>query len=260
MIEQFESSPDTSRAEDAACGRSILSVSEPRSRVWLDMNRVAVSWSGGKDSCLAYWRASSGGLDIKYLLNTYREDSGRVAFHGIRAELVRKQADALGKTLVQRRVGNSNYEEIFLDALMELESEGVEGIVFGDIDVRQNREWCERVAHKAGLESIFPLWNEDQREIIEGFIGAGFKAIVVAIDSKFLTRDDLAKRIDSAWVARIENLRKSATGVPITYCGENGEYHTFVFGGPSFGSDIEIMIGDSVKMNDYWLIDVTSMR
>lgn len=226
----------------------------------MDMNRVAVSWSGGKDSCLAYLKASSAGFDVKYLLNTYREDSGRVAFHGVRAELIRKQADSLGKTLVQRRVGNNNYEETFLDALAELKSVGVEGIVFGDIDVRQNREWCERVAGKAGLESIFPLWNVDQKEVMAEFIGAGFKAIVVALDSRFLTRDDLAKRIDLAWIDRIESLRKMVTGVPITYCGENGEYHTFVFGGPSFSSDIEIRIGDPVMLNGYWLIDVMSVR
>ena len=216
----------------------------------------AVSWSGGKDCCLAYWKASSEGFDVKYLLNTYREDSGRVAFHGVRAELIRKQADALGKTLIQRKVGNDNYEEIFLGALTELKSKGVEGVVFGDIDVQQNREWCERVTSKAELESIFPLWNMDQKEIVEEFIGAGFKAIVVALDSKFLTRDDLGRRIDHAWLKRIEGLRIEAKGAPITYCGENGEYHSFVFGGPSFKSDIRIRVGTPVRKDSYWLLDV----
>jgi uncharacterized protein (TIGR00290 family) len=148
-------------------------------------------------------------------------------------------------------VGNDNYEEMFLGALTELKSKGVEGVVFGDIDVGQNREWCERAASKAGLESIFPLWNMDQKEIMEEFIGAGFRAIVVALDSKFLTRDDLGKRIDLAWMKRIEGLRRQATDVPITYCGENGEYHSFVFGGPAFKWDVKIIIGNS----DYALRD-----
>jgi diphthamide synthase (EF-2-diphthine--ammonia ligase) len=95
---------------------------------------------------------------------------------------------------------------------------------------------------------------------MEEFIGAGFKAVVVALDSKFLTRDDLGKRIDLAWMKRIEGLRRRATGVPITYCGENGEYHTFVFGGPSFKSDIKIKTGNSVMRNGYWLIDVLSSQ
>jgi len=209
---------------------------------------------------LAYWKASSEGFDVKYLLNTYREDSGRVAFHGVRAELIRKQADALGKTLIQRKVCNDNYEEMFLGALIELKSKGAEGVIFGDIDVRQNREWCERVTSKAGLGSIFPLWNMDQKGIIEEFIGAGFKAIVVALDSKFLTRDDLGKRIDLAWMDRIEGLRRQATDVSITYCGENGEYHSFVFGGPAFKWDVKIITGNSVMRNGYWLVDVLSSQ
>ena len=209
---------------------------------------------------MAYWKAMSQGLHVQYLLNTYREDSGRVAFHGVRAELIRKQADALGKTLIQKKVGNDNYEEMFLGALTELKSKGVEGVVFGDIDVGQNREWCERVTRRAGLDSIFPLWNMDQKEIMEEFIGAGFKAIVVALDSKFLTRDDLGKRIDVAWMRRIEGLRRRATDASITYCGENGEYHTFVFGGPSFKSDIKIKTGNPVMRNGYWLIDVMNLQ
>ena len=220
----------------------------------------AVSWSGGKDCCLAYWKAVSEGFDVQYLLNTYREDSGRVAFHGVRAELIQRQADAIGKALVQKTVGNGNYEEVFLGALVKLKSKGVEGVIFGDIDVRQNREWCETVAGKAGLGSMFPLWNMDQKEILEEFIGAGFKAIVVALDSKFLTKDDLGRRIDQAWMRRIENLRREATDVPITFCGENGEYHSFVFGGPSFKSDIKVKTGDSVMRNGYWLIDVMNLQ
>ena len=216
----------------------------------------AVSWSGGKDSCLASWKAVSEGIDIQCLLNTYREDSGRVAFHGVRAELIQKQAEALGKALVQKTVGDGDYEDVFLGALVELESKGFEGVVFGDIDVRQNREWCERVARKAGLKPVFPLWNMDQKGILEEFVGAGFKAIIVALDLKFLTKDDLGRKIDIAWLARIEDLRREAVGVPITYCGENGEYHSFVTGGPSFRSDIAVKTGRSVMNNGYWLIDV----
>ena len=216
----------------------------------------AVSWSGGKDCCSAYRKAVSEGFDVQYLLNTYREDSGRVAFHGVRAELIQMQAEALGKALVQKTVGYNNYEEIFLGALMELKSKGVEGVIFGDIDVRQNREWCESVARRAGLESVFPLWNMDQKKLLEEFIGAGFKAIVVALDSKFLTKDDLGRSIDQAWLERIEGLRKEATGLPITYCGENGEYHSFVFGGPFFKSDVKIRLGSTVRKDDHLLIDV----
>ncbi len=216
----------------------------------------AVSWSGGKDCCLAFWKAESEGFEVQCLLNTYREDSGRVAFHGVRTELIRRQAKALGKTLVQKKVGRHNYEEVFLGALTELKSRGFEGVVFGDIDVMKNREWCESVARRAGLEPVFPLWNMDQKKIIEEFIGAGFKAVVVAIDSKHLEKNDLGKRIDHAWLKQIEGLRMKAEGVPITYCGENGEYHSFVYGGPPFKSDITIKFGATVEKDGHCLLDV----
>ena len=105
----------------------------------------AISWSGGKDSCLAYWKAKSEGLDVGYMLNTFRRDSGRVAFHGVKAEFIQAQASAMGIPLLQTGVGDSDYEVRFLEALSELRGRGVEGVVFGDIDVRQNRGWCEGV-------------------------------------------------------------------------------------------------------------------
>lgn len=98
----------------------------------------------------------------------------------------------------------------------------------------------------------------DQKKIVEEFIGAGFKAIVVALDSRFLTKDDLGRRIDHAWLKRIEGLRTEAKGVPITYCGENGEYHSFVYGGPFFKSDITIRLGTTVRKDSHWLLDVLS--
>jgi uncharacterized protein (TIGR00290 family) len=198
----------------------------------------------------------SDGVDIRYLLNTYRTDSGRVAFHGVRAPLIRRQTEALGKALIQKAVGNLDYEEVYLEALMELKSRGVDGMIFGDIDVRRNREWCERISRKAGLKAMFPLWNIDQREILEEFIDAGFRAVIVAVDSKYLAREVLGKPIDREWLNCIERLRNEAKGDPMTYCGENGEYHSFVFGGPCFKSDIGFRTGESVLKNGHWLIDI----
>ena len=216
----------------------------------------AVSWSGGKDGCLAYWKAKSEGLDVGYMLNTFRRDSGRVAFHGVKAEFIQAQASAMGIPLLQTGVGDSDYEARFLEALSELRGRGVEGVVFGDIDVRQNRNWCEGVCRKIGLEAIFPLWMQDQKSIMEKFIGAGFKAIVVALNSRFLLREDLGRILDSQWLERIEVLRSGAKENPITYCGENGEYHTFVHGGPAFSREIGFAPGEIVSNGEYYLIDL----
>lgn len=216
----------------------------------------AVSWSGGKDSCLAYWKAKSDGLDIGYMLNTYRRDSGRVAFHGVKAEFIQVQSSAMGIPLIQTQVGDSDYEARFLEALSELRGNGVEGVVFGDIDVRQNRDWCEGVCRKAGLDSIFPLWMRNQKSIMEEFIDAGFKAVVVALSSKFLEKGDLGRSLDGRWLERIESLRGMAKGDCITYCGENGEYHTFVYGGPVFKREIRFAPGEIVSNDSYFLLDL----
>ena len=220
------------------------------------IHMYAISWSGGKDSCLAYWKAKADGLSIGHMLNTYRRDTGRVAFHGVRSEFIQSQSDALGIPLLQIGVDDNDYEARFLEVLSELRGKRVEGVVFGDIDVRQNRDWCEGICRRVGLESVFPLWMQNQRSIMEEFIGAGFKAIVVALNSRFLRREDLGRTLDSRWLERIEALRSGAKESPITYCGENGEYHTFVYGGPAFSREIEFAPGGIVSNGDYYLMDL----
>jgi uncharacterized protein (TIGR00290 family) len=220
----------------------------------------AVSWSGGKDCCLAYWKAKAEGIDVGYMLNTYRRNSGRVAFHGVRAELVRAQSESLGMPLIQKEVGDDDYEAGFLEGLSDLKRDGVEGVIFGDIDVMQNRDWSAGVCMKAGLESVFPLWMQDQRSIMEEFIDAGFKAVVVALNSKFLSEKDLCRTLDEDWLKRMEAVRRLAKGEPLTYCGENGEYHSFVYGGPAFAHEIGFAPGEIISDGDYRLLDLIQIR
>lgn len=217
---------------------------------------LACSWSGGKDSCLAYWKALSTEWEIDYLLNTYRKESRRVAFHGVRAELIQKQAESMGVHLLQKEVSGDHYEEQFLEALMELKAKGVNGVVFGDIDVHQNRQWSENVCRKAGLKSHFPLWKIDQKSILIDFLDLGFKAVVVALDSRFLNENDLGHTIDNKWLDHLSVLNSSGRNPQITYCGENGEYHTFVFDGPTFRSPIDFRMGEKVYREGFWLVDL----
>jgi uncharacterized protein (TIGR00290 family) len=217
---------------------------------------LACSWSGGKDCCQAYWKVVSSGNNIGYLLNTFRKDSGRVAFHGVRAELVRKQAESMGLQLLQKEVFGNDYEIQFLEALEELRSHGVTGIVFGDIDVTENRHWAENVCRKMGLDSYFPLWGIDQKTVLADFIGMGFKAVVVALDQRYFGEGELGHELDETWVDHI-SLFNSIDGNPfLTYCGENGEYHTFVYDGPAFRFPIDIHVGERVNRDGHWLIDL----
>jgi uncharacterized protein (TIGR00290 family) len=220
------------------------------------MPMLACSWSGGKDCCLAYWKTQSTGKKIGHLLNTYRRESGRVAFHGVRAELVQRQADSLGVRLLQKEVFGNSYEEQFLEALLELKAEHVDGVVFGDIDVKENRHWAEKVCRKAGLDAYFPLWDLDQKCILTSFIELGFKAVVVSVEEKFFNEGDVGSQLDKNWLEHISMLNSHGIDPPITYCGENGEYHSFVYDGPGFGHAIHFRPGVKVHRDAHWLIDL----
>jgi len=162
----------------------------------------------------------------------------------------------MGVRLLQKEVAGVNYEEQFLEALLELKSKGVNGVVFGDIDVQQNRQWSESVCRRAGLKSYFPLWEIDQRSILTDFLDSGFKAVVVVLNSRFFPEEDLGKPIDRKWLDHLSVLNAGDNSPHIAYCGENGEYHTFVFDGPSFRFPVDFRLGERVYREGYWLIDL----
>lgn len=187
-------------------------------------------------------------------MNTVRRDSDRVAFHGVKADMVKRQADAMNLPLLQKQVEDGNYRERFLEGLDELKRKGIAIVVFGDIDVQENRAWCESVCREAGLETHFPLWGTDQRELLMEFIGSGFKAVAVCVESSYFDRSSLGSLLDKGWLEGIDERRKA--GSNLTYCGENGEYHSFVFDGPPFKAPVEFSKGECVHRSNHWLIDL----
>ena len=155
------------------------------------MQPVFCSWSGGKDCCLALYRAINNGLDVQYLVNTVSEDGQRSRSHGVFSEVIRMQSQALGIPIVQGRTTNENYEEVFVGMLKGLKQKGVEGGVFGDIDYPPHREWEENVCRRAGMQAYLPLWQEDQQSLVEEFIDAGFESVIVT--AKDLTLEERAQ-------------------------------------------------------------------
>ena len=123
------------------------------------MEQVFASWSGGKDSCFACYRAVSSGLEVRRLLNMITEDGKRSWTHGLSSEVLQIQAQAIGIPLVQRRTTWANYETDFKDALLAFKSEGISGGVFGDIDLEEHRRWNERMCQQAGITPHLPLWD-----------------------------------------------------------------------------------------------------
>ena len=154
---------------------------------------VACSWSGGKDSSFACYKAIIQGFKVSYLINTVSQEYDRVLFHGIKSELARLQARLAQFPIVQPHINKDNYEEKYIKAAAKLKEDGIEGIVYGDIALQDSRNWNEKVCEKLKVIPIFPLWGQIREQILNEFIDAGFKAIVAC------TQADL---LDKEWVGR----------------------------------------------------------
>ncbi len=210
--------------------------------------KVFSSWSGGKECALATYKAISQGHEVLYLLNFVSEDDQRSRSHGIKASVVALQAEAIGIPLIQVKTSWENYEENFKKAVGELKNKGIEGGVFGDIDLEEHREWVERVCSEVRIKAFLPLWGTKPEKLIEEFLKLKFKAIIVATR---LEENFLGKVLDKALVRQISKLGSHP-------CGENGEYHTFVTEGPIFRKALKVTKGESKKIDNVWFWEISA--
>ncbi|MFZ2071448.1 MAG: diphthine--ammonia ligase [Halobacteriota archaeon] len=215
------------------------------------MNEVKVfsSWSGGKESCLACYKALSAGFDVSYLLNFISEDGKRSRAHGISSDLIALQAEAIEIPIIQVKSSWEGYEAKFKEAVEELKEKGVKGGVFGDIDLPEHKEWVDRVCSEVDVASIEPLWGNEPREILTDFVNAGFKALVIKVKADFFGKEWLGREINEQFINDLPE--------GIHPCGEHGEYHTLVVDGPLFQRRVEIMKSDKVLKDGNWLLDIS---
>lgn len=192
------------------------------------------SFSGGKDSCLALWRAQRQGVDVRTLLVMFEESGERSRSHAIPPQLIERQARALGLNLVLRNASWKSYESVFTDALRTLLASGHTTAVFGDIDLQAHRDWEERVCAAAGVTPMLPLWRSDRAALAREVLQLGFRAVVVCVDGRYLGDEFCGREYDESF------LRDLPPNVDA--CGENGEFHTFVYDGPSFSTAVEYSI------------------
>lgn len=202
-------------------------------------------WSGGKDGCLSLHRALKK-FEIVHLVNMLSEDGKHSRTHGISSNLLKLQADSIGIPIIQRKTTWKNYEQEFKKVISEFKKENVSYGIFGDIDLQEHRDWVERVCKETGINPVLPLWKEEREKLISEFIQSGFKAIIVATNSKFLGKEWLSKEMNKKFA---EDLKKLGN---IDLCGEAGEYHTFVFNGPIFKKPLKITKGKKVFRDDHW--------
>lgn len=184
------------------------------------------SWSGGKDSCLALWRAQKSGHKITHLLTALDESGLKTRSHGVTGDLILVQGKSLGMHNEFISTAWDSYEQEFIHKLQSLKSSGLDLAIFGDIDLIAHREWEEKVCLAANLEPILPLWNQNRLSLVEEFLSLGFKARVTCVDGRFLNESYVGREFDAQFINDLPE--------QVDACGENGEFHTFVYDGPNF--------------------------
>ncbi|MFQ5711237.1 MAG: diphthine--ammonia ligase [Candidatus Geothermarchaeales archaeon] len=215
--------------------------------------QIVASWSGGKESCLACYKALLDGFVVSHLLNLISVNGRRCASHGVNPGLMAAQSEAIGIPVVQRRVTWDTWEREFKEAIRGLKQMGVNGAVFGDIDIQDHRDWVERVCSELEIDAVMPLWSRDPEQILTEFIEEGFEAIVVTTKADIMGREWLGRRIDRAF---LRDLRRLGEESGVHLCGESGEYHTLVIDGPMFKRRIEILEWEETLREGYWFLNI----
>lgn len=195
-----------------------------------------VSWSGGKDTCLACYKAMRDpDIEVTCLLNMVSEDGKYSRSHGVSSQVLREQASAIGLPIIQKKSSWDTYEKEFKEAVMELKKSGISAGIFGDIDFQVHRDWVERVCKDTGIKPIFPLWKGDRESIIKEFIASGFEAMVVSVRKDIIGPEWIGRKMDEKFLDHIRPLGN------VDLCGEAGEYHTLVVSGPIFKRRMEVL-------------------
>jgi len=210
---------------------------------------VALSWSGGKDSSLALQHLrASGEHEVVVLLTTVTREYDRVSIHGVRRALLEGQAAALGLPLIEiwldPKSSDAAYQRAFLDALDVLSRRhpAVNHIAFGDLYLRDVRDYRDRLLAGTRYRGLYPLWERPTRALAESFVADGFEATLVCVDETQIDARFAGRRFDRALLAE---LPPSADP-----CGENGEFHTFVHAGPIFSRPIAVAVGETVRRDE----------
>ena len=205
--------------------------------------KALLSWSGGKDSAMALHEIlKSKEFEIAALLTTVTMDYDRISMHGVRRTLLQRQAESLGLTLeelfITKNATNAEYETSLAKCLTRYRDAGITTVVFGDIFLEDVRLYREERLTPLGMHAIFPLWKRDTGVLAHGFIAAGFRAVTTCIDTKVLGEKFSGREFDEQFLADLPP--------GIDPCGENGEFHSFVYDGPIFSRPIAFTPGEKV--------------
>ncbi len=219
---------------------------------------IALCWSGGKDSSLALDKLQ---LNDRYrvavLLTTFNEGYHRVSMHGVRRELLLAQAESIGLPLeevwIPREASNNIYESRMADVLSRLrDSLGIHTAAFGDIFLEDLKIYREKQLAALNMDCLFPLWKRDTRELAAEFIEAGFRGVTTCIDPRRLEASFAGRELDAKFFAELPD--------DCDPCGENGEFHSFVYTGPNWANPIPILRGEIVLRDSFLFCDLLPLE
>jgi uncharacterized protein (TIGR00290 family) len=214
---------------------------------------IALSWSGGKDSALAlHTLLRDRSVDVASLVTTVTSEYDRVSMHGVRTALLEEQAMVLGLPLHVVRIPpaatNAQYERATCEALQALRQQGIAAMAFGDLFLTDVREYRERLVGDTGIEALFPIWGRATDPLARRFVRDGFRAVLVCVDPRQIDVSHCGADFDDAL---LEALPASADP-----CGENGEFHTFVYDAPMFERPIRTRRGEVVEKSGFVFCDL----
>ncbi len=216
--------------------------------------KAILSWSGGKDSAMALYEIQrAGDWEIQGLLTTITRDYDRVCMHGVRTALLEQQAAALGLLLDKIYLATNESQEEY-DAKMQAylarcRERDVQAVIFGDLFLQDVRQYRERHLAQGGMQAVFPLWGQDTKALAARFLHVGFQAIITCVDLHALTPGFVGRRYDPAFLADLPP--------EVDPCGERGEFHSFVYDGPSFDRPIPFETGRTiVRENRFAYVDL----
>jgi uncharacterized protein (TIGR00290 family) len=217
------------------------------------LNSVLMSWSGGKDSCLAlYEMQKSRDHRVAALLTTLTRDYDRVSMHGVRRVLLERQAAALGiplhEVFITKDATNQEYETKMAEAFSAYREDGIDSVVFGDLFLEEIRDYREQFLARHDMRGIYPVWLRNTTEFIREFLGLGFKAVITCVNGEALDPSFAGMMIDERFL--------SALPPHVDPCGENGEFHTFVFDGPNFKEAVRCSVGEKVVSGQFRFCDL----
>jgi uncharacterized protein (TIGR00290 family) len=214
---------------------------------------VLFCWSGGKDSAMAlHALRAMPEYRVTALLTTITEEYDRISMHGVRRALLERQADSLGlplhAVLIPPQCSNAIYEARMQEALEQHFAKGVRHVAFGDIFLEDLRAYREKNLDRIGMRALFPLWKRDTRELASEFLRQRFRAVTVCVDPRVLDESFAGCELDASFFARLPTA--------VDPCGENGEFHTFVFDGPVFRAPIAFRAGEKVMRDGFCFCDL----